>query len=699
MSAITDQISNLPKPNCAVMVNDNYLEDLVHGYRTHAVTGRNTISMDLTEVTIGNSNGARYRRKRDESRDLTVSFGLTAEDEWAIHKQSELLQKFLNEPESKFIFADEPDMYWVGTVSDFSEDWVNAAGSDIKAMTGEFTIHCSDPYRHSTTITEVTTNGLKGTDSVKLTNNGSVPVPLFVEAYMWDGTKYVGYSLDKDESKSFAYILGSASDSTVGSTSSGPVTVLEASFASDPSWTPNAGILPPITTTAEQTGTMGFSTGAYASDWGSGSYWHGPTLSHIVTGQNGSYPVNWRADYAFDFDASPNGAKAQGLHAVTFADGGGDPLVSVVMVDSKDDTNTEVRAYINRTMYVMGTVPNNDLHVATGGNVQIQKMGSDVTISYSLPIANRNNIVERVNKGGSNGTVELRGTANSNWNSGLQCTYYAWFKEASVDANANKSTIQWAANCVQSGVNFVGAERQHAGIINVYVNGTCVCSEYVPIKYRAQGEVWQSGWRTFDVVHDASGKKNCEVKIDFDAGVDDVGRSVYYWADGSPYSTTLVLSNLEKKATQQVNTSGYKQFTKSFTIGNPDTAIRQVTYYTAALGDDYSEQKDGDGNVTSTSGHQRFNWSKLRSLKIVKYDASQTIAKDHSVFFASGDSISVDSSTNDVRQNGNRNLNMVDITSEPLMLYPGDHTLKVVVDHKTANRPPTLLITYREQWK
>ena len=119
MSAITDQISNLPKPNCAVMVNDNYLEDLVHGYRTHSVTGRNTISMDLTEVTIGNSNGARYRRKRDESRDLTVSFGLTAEDEWAIHKQSELLQKFLNEPESKFIFADEPDMYWVGTVSDF----------------------------------------------------------------------------------------------------------------------------------------------------------------------------------------------------------------------------------------------------------------------------------------------------------------------------------------------------------------------------------------------------------------------------------------------------------------------------------------------------------------------------------------------------------------------------------------------------
>lgn len=709
MSAITDQIALLPKPNCAVSVNGNWLEDIVHGYRTSSVRGRNAIDMEITEVTIGNSNGSRYRRKRDQSRDLTVSFAITADDEQAVHKQSEVLQKALNDENSKFIFYDEQDVYFIGTVSSFSEEWINAAGSDYKSLTGEFTIHCADPYRHATTETLVTTNGLKGTNAVELNNHGTVPVPLTVEAYMWDGSKYLAYGLDKNPSTSFAYILGTATEIDSTTPTDGPSILIDQSFGSDPEWTVNAGILPPIDTAGTQTGTLYYSGGARAQNHGtpsgtSSDSWIGPSLSHIIPAQNGNYAKNWRVNYQFDFDTgdTANGGEYYGLSALTLADGGGDPVVSVVMVDSKDDTNTEVRAYIGRTKHILGTVPNNHVHVASGGSVTLEKIEDDIHIVYSIPKAVVSNVTSTAT-GGKTGKVELRGTAPSQWNSALACTYYAWFEETAVDKNSNTSTITWAANAWQSGsTRFSGTTRQHAGIINVWVNDTIVCSEYVPLVHQNDNNdhiVWESGWRTINVPHNSDGGKQTTVKIDFDPGVDDVGNSQYHWADGNPYSETLQLTKIDRQAANSDNSAGDIVLDKRYTAQNSNTSIRQLTWWTAAYGADYKEEKDSSGNVTSKSGHRRFKNDILRSIKVIRYADIKTVAKDHAAYFATGDTILVDCDTNVVKQNGTANLNFIDITSEPLMLYPGTHTLKVAVDNKTANRPPTLRINYREQWK
>ena len=124
--------------------------------------------------------------------------------------------------------------------------------------------------------------------------------------------------------------------------------------------------------------------------------------------------------------------------------------------------------------------------------------------------------------------------------------------------------------------------------------------------------------------------------------------------------------------------------------------MRQFSWWTAAYGEDYSENKDGNGNVPSTSGYKRFDNSILQSLKIVKYADTKKTAQIDAAYFARGDTISIDAETNTVRQNGTNKLSAVDITSEPLLLYPGRHTLKVATD---ASTPPTLRITYREQWK
>lgn len=691
MSSITDYIANLPKPDCAVSVNGNYLEDTVRGYRTSSVSGRNAISMEITETTIGNSNGARYQRKRDESRDLTVSFALVGEHEGDVHMLSRLLQKTLNEPESKFIFADEPTMYWIGTVSDFTEEWQNGAGSDYKAMTGEFTIHCSDPYRHSTTDKTITTNGLTGANTIQLSNDGSAPTPLYIEAYMWGGTKYLAYSLDKDTTTSLYYLMGTLTNvSDSSSSSTAPVTVLNTSFTSDPSWNKNAGIVPPLSTTCEQTGTLEYtSDGAKVTDWGSGSYWHGPSLGHIVPATDGAYPTNWRSTYGLFFDDGYNQANSRGLNAMVYADGSGNPLVTVAFIDQKDDQNTEVVAYINRTEYAIGTIPQNGYHIVNGGNVTVDKVDTDVHIMVSYPKAGSTNTVQYNSKEGSDDPTDFSLSASYSDPSGvkIELTGEIWCKK--TDYSSRVATVEWWAKADQYG-EYAGNDQWNSAIVDIWINETIVCTEHIPLKHALQTSitwnVWKSGEREFNIPFDASGSAEAKVKIAIRTG----------WSPISSSPTTTSLTyDCGKIEAGQVNASSYENynFDKHLTMTNPDVTLRQVSWYTAAYGDDYSSSS------SSSSGYRRFKNSILKSFNLIKYNDAKTIAKENQVYFATGDTITIDADKNEARQNGTKNLNIIDITSEPLMLYPGTHNLKVAVDYNTAQHPPTMIITYKERWK
>lgn len=690
MSYITEYMANLPKPDCAVSVNGNYLEDVVRGYRTSSVSGRNAISIDITETTIGNSNGARYRRKRDESRDITVSFALVGDSEGAVHLLSRLLQKTLNDAESKFIFADEPTMYWIGTVSSFTEEWQNAAGSDYKAMTGEFTIHCSDPYRHSTTDRTVTTNGLTGANSITLTNDGSAPTPLYIEAYMWEGSRYIAYSLDKDSTQSFVFLMGTLTDVSTSSSSTAPVTVLNSSFTSDPSWTKNAGIVPPLEATCEQTGTLEYtSEGAKVTDWGSGSYWHGPTLGHIVPATSGAYPTNWRSTYGYFFDDGQNQANSRGVNAMVYADGSGNPLVTVAMIDQKDDQNTEVVAYINRTKYSLGTIPQNGYHIVNGGNVTVDKVDSDVHIMVSYPKASGTNTVIYNSKEKSDDPTDITLSASYSYPSGISMKFTGtiWCKK--TDLATRTATVEWWGQIDQYG-EYGGADVNNAAIIDVWINEQIVCSEHIKLAHAVQTsvtwKVWSTEEREFNIPFDPSGSAEAKIKVAI--------RNGYHFVSSSP-SVTEVTYDCGKIEAGQVNASSYENYSidKHLTMTNPSVTLRQVSWFTGAYGDDYSSSS------SSSSGYRRFKNSTLKSFNLIKYNDAKTIAKENSVYFSTGDTITIDADKNEARQNGTKNLNIIDITSEPLMLYPGSHNLKVAVDYKTAQHPPTMRITYKERWK
>lgn len=714
MSSITDYIANLPKPDCAVSVNGNYLEDLVRGYRTSSVSGRNAMSMDITEATIGNAPGSRYQRKRDESRDLTVSFALVGEDEIAVNMLSRLLQRALNTAESKFVFNDEPTMYWVGTVSQFTEEWQNGAGSDYKAMTGEFTIHCSDPYRHSIGDTIVEIDSKSNINAVVLVNNGSAPTPLQIEAYMARaGSRYLAYSLDKSSTEQLTYILGTAT--AASATKETPTQVLYADFGSKDGsekitgWTKNGGVLPPITTEAKQVGTMGYNiAGTYAKSYDDDNdykYWHGPSISAPLKLVNGKYPTNWTAEFAFNFDDGRNDPKSWGMQTYTLANGSTN-VVSVMLIDTMDDQQTQVRVYVNNTMYILGYLKKNGLHNGllnhiAMGIVRMWKTGSDLSVSLAYTNLTGTPTINKVTKredqkdqDGEKTVTASTSVNNTDGADGPTITVTLKVKQKSVDVNKNTSVIEWSAYADQSNNPCYGdLTRVNAPVaVDIWINNTDVCREPIKLQNTDKSSgyfrhnIWTSGTRTMTINHDSDGSKTIDIRVNV------IGYT--YTATTGEGTGTLKLSTLEPVETQAwaIHDGNQTTLYGKYTIGNPTQTIDNVTWYTAAYGPKYSVGDDG-----AITGHKRFNNSNLLWTGI--YKQADTAANVEEVYFKRGDTITVDADTNTAKQNGVSNLSMIDITSDPLLLYPGEHTLKIAVDTANYASPPTLRISYKERWK
>lgn len=142
-----EYFTSLSLPDSAVKVNGAYLEKTIIGYRTNSVKGREPMSVDITELTVGNANGAKYQRKRDNTRTLQLSFILVADTMSEYHALMNKLKSILNTPEQQYIFKDEPDVYYVGTVESIEADpifYMEALG-----CAGTISIHCADPYKYS----------------------------------------------------------------------------------------------------------------------------------------------------------------------------------------------------------------------------------------------------------------------------------------------------------------------------------------------------------------------------------------------------------------------------------------------------------------------------------------------------------------------------------------------------------------------
>ena len=153
-------------PSEALQINGKYIEDLVKGYRTLNVAGREALSAELSYFETGVRDGSKLQNKRYPARVLTITYQLIAETNEEFRAAFNQLGKVLNVENAELIFADEPDKYFIGT-----PETIGQVPPGRNAVTGEFEILCLDPFKYS--VMEYEAIGNIADKSVLIDYNGT----------------------------------------------------------------------------------------------------------------------------------------------------------------------------------------------------------------------------------------------------------------------------------------------------------------------------------------------------------------------------------------------------------------------------------------------------------------------------------------------------------------------------------------------
>lgn len=138
-------------PSEALKLNGEYIENLIEGYRTLHVQGREALSPEIETYETGIKDGSRKLYKRFPARLITVTYQLIAESNEAFRQAYNALGGILNIEDAEMIFADEPDKFFVGTPSLIGE-----VEPGKNAVVGTIEFLCTDPFKYSVVEYEAT---------------------------------------------------------------------------------------------------------------------------------------------------------------------------------------------------------------------------------------------------------------------------------------------------------------------------------------------------------------------------------------------------------------------------------------------------------------------------------------------------------------------------------------------------------------
>ena len=138
-------------PAEALQLNGEFIENLIPGYRTLQVIGREALSAELTTYETGTSDGSKIENKRYPARYITVKYQLLTDTPEAFRAAYNQLASILNVQDAELIFNDETDKFFIGTPEEVGE-----VPGGTNNVTSEFTILCADPFKYSVTEYEAT---------------------------------------------------------------------------------------------------------------------------------------------------------------------------------------------------------------------------------------------------------------------------------------------------------------------------------------------------------------------------------------------------------------------------------------------------------------------------------------------------------------------------------------------------------------
>ena len=186
--SIENYVAQLSKPSSAPAIDGVCLEDIIPGYRTLSVSGRDPLELNLTTVDRDKIDGEIYRWKKLQARTITINFAITTSTLSAYRASVSKLKAFCHQhTNSKYIFRDQPDRYIVGTVESIDCDDLDNSGMGAYAGKGSISVHCSDPIFYS--VEEYTVTGDPG-EAVSFNYDGTYPAYPRISVTNGDGLTY-----------------------------------------------------------------------------------------------------------------------------------------------------------------------------------------------------------------------------------------------------------------------------------------------------------------------------------------------------------------------------------------------------------------------------------------------------------------------------------------------------------------------------
>lgn len=169
----------------ALQFNGVWLDQAIPGFRTLTVAGRESVESEIKTNSVDARDGADYQYTRYLPRTITVAFQLGARDSYEFRALFNALNRLLLKRQGQIVFADEPDKYYIGTMTNISD-----VPPGRNAVTGEIKFYCADPIKYSLEETVMSSNTFK---SLEFTYQGTYPTYPVLSAVMAQDCGYVTF--------------------------------------------------------------------------------------------------------------------------------------------------------------------------------------------------------------------------------------------------------------------------------------------------------------------------------------------------------------------------------------------------------------------------------------------------------------------------------------------------------------------------
>ena len=170
-------------PSEALQINGEYIENMIPGYRTLYVKGRESLAPVIDSIETGSRDGAQIKNKRYPARYITVGYQLIAESNEAFRNAYNELGRILNKENSILIFNDETDKFFRGTLDSMGE-----VEPGRNCVTGEFDLVCLDPFKYS--LIEYEAVSTPEENSILIDYNGTYKSSPILEADFYSESEY-----------------------------------------------------------------------------------------------------------------------------------------------------------------------------------------------------------------------------------------------------------------------------------------------------------------------------------------------------------------------------------------------------------------------------------------------------------------------------------------------------------------------------